>query len=81
MFLALTLTLSFSSPFTEENAVILRIQSHTEQQDYRCLVLKQESQKNLPNCPKSYTNDIKVSPTHKGTEMCIMLIRNTSHGI
>ena len=33
-----------------------------------CLVLKQESWKSWPNCPKCYTNDIKVNPTQKDTE-------------
>ena len=38
-------------------------------------VLKQESQTNWPNRPESYTNDVKVNPTQKGTEKFIMLTR------
>ena len=37
------------------------------------LVLKEESLKNWPNRPESYTNDIKVNPTQKGTDISILL--------
>ena len=45
------------------------------------LVLKRESQKNWPNRPESYMNNITVNPTQKGTEMFIALIRKTCPGL
>ena len=37
------------------------------------LVLKQESRKSFPNCPESYTNDVRVNRTY----MFKMLLRKT----
>ena len=51
----------------ERNMTSLLFNSH--------LALKQESGKNCPNRPESYTGDMKVNPTQKGTEMFIMLKR------
>ena len=46
-----------------------------------CIQSRQESRKNWPDRPESYTNDIKVNPTQKSTEMFIMLIRKTCPGL
>ena len=43
--------------------------------------LKREPQKNWPNRPESYTIDIMVNPTQKGTEMLFVVTRKTSPGL